>query len=108
MPSATEQRHDSEQFEQLSRGLLTSGHHVRFQARGRSMLPLIKDGETLCVESVAAAKLRVGDIVVARTTLGLRAHRLIFADVKRDCFLTREMPDRRAIRRFKRSTFSGG
>ena len=53
------------------------------------MLPLIRDGENLRVESVAAANLRVGDIVVAKTAHGLRAHRLIFADLKRDCFLTR-------------------
>ena len=89
MSSATEHRGDSAQFEQLSRGLLASGHEVRFQARGRSMLPLIRDGETLRVESVAAARLRVGDIVVAKTAHGLRAHRLIFADLARDCFLTR-------------------
>jgi len=31
----------------------------------------------------------VGDIVVAKTPRGLRAHRLIFKDIKRDCFLTR-------------------
>jgi uncharacterized repeat protein (TIGR01451 family) len=89
LSSATEHRHDSTQFEQLSRGLLASGHEVRFQARGRSMLPLIRDGETLRVESVATAMLRVGDIVVAKTAHGLRAHRLIFADLARDCFLTR-------------------
>jgi uncharacterized repeat protein (TIGR01451 family) len=76
-------------FEQLSRGLLASGHQIRFQARGRSMLPLIRDGETLRVEGVAAKRLRVGDIVVAKTARGLRAHRLIFKDLVRDCFLTR-------------------
>ncbi|MFY9561900.1 MAG: C25 family cysteine peptidase, partial [Terriglobales bacterium] len=89
MRSEIEDRHDSARFEQLSRGLLASGHQVRFQARGRSMLPLIRDGETVRVEGVAAALLRVGDIVVARTAHGLRAHRLIFADLARDCFLTR-------------------
>jgi uncharacterized repeat protein (TIGR01451 family) len=76
-------------FEELSRGLLASGHQVRFQARGRSMLPLIRDGESLRVESVPPRRLRVGDIVVAKTPRGLRAHRLIFKDIKRDCFLTR-------------------
>ena len=53
------------------------------------MLPLIRDGETVRVESVATGTLRIGDIVVAKTAQGLRAHRLIFADVARDCFLTR-------------------
>ncbi len=53
------------------------------------MLPLIRDGESLRVEGVAAKRLRVGDIVVAKTPHGLRAHRLIFADLARDCFLTR-------------------
>ncbi|MBI3475018.1 MAG: DUF11 domain-containing protein [Acidobacteria bacterium] len=89
MSSTTEQRGDSVLFEQLSRGLLSSGHHVRFQARGRSMLPLIQDGENLRVESVPPKRLRVGDIVVAKTPRGLRAHRLIFKDLTRDCFLTR-------------------
>jgi uncharacterized repeat protein (TIGR01451 family) len=89
LSSGTEYRGDSAQFEQLSWGLLASGHEVRFQARGRSMLPVIRDGETLRVESVATAMLRVGDIVVAKTAHGLRAHRLIFADLARDCFLTR-------------------
>jgi len=87
--STTEQRCDSVLFEQLSRGLLADGHQIRFQARGRSMLPLIRDGENLCVESVPPRRLHVGDIVVARTPRGLRAHRLIFKDLKRDCFLTR-------------------
>ncbi len=76
-------------FEEVSRGLLASGHHIRFQARGRSMLPLIRDGETLCVEPVPPRRLRIGDIIVAKTPHGLRAHRLVFKDVKRDCFLTR-------------------
>ena len=76
-------------FEQLSRGLLASGHQFQFQARGRSMLPLIQDGETLRVESVPPKRLRVGDIVIAKTPRGLRAHRLIFKDFDRDCFLTR-------------------
>src|SRR5258707_15365280 len=89
LSSATEHRNDSAQFEQLSRGLLASGHQIRFQARGRSMLPLIRDGETLRVESVPARTLRIGDIIVAKTPRGLRAHRLIFKDIQRDCFLTR-------------------
>src|SRR5882672_9929166 len=89
LPSTTDHRSDSALFEQLSRGLLASGHQIRFQARGRSMLPLIRDGESLRVESVPPRRLRVGDIVVAKTPRGLRAHRLIFKDIKRDCFLTR-------------------
>ncbi len=89
MSSTTDHRSDSAAFEQLSRGLLASGHQIRFQARGRSMLPVIRDGETLRVEGVAAKRLRVGDIVVTKTAHGLRAHRLIFKDLARDCFLTR-------------------
>ena len=53
------------------------------------MFPIIKNGESLRVEDVAAGRLRVGDIVVARTAAGIRAHRLIFSDPARDCFLTR-------------------
>jgi uncharacterized repeat protein (TIGR01451 family) len=53
------------------------------------MFPAIKDGESLRVESVPAEQLQIGDIVVARTAAGMRAHRLIFSDPARDCFLTR-------------------
>jgi len=53
------------------------------------MFPVIKNGESLRVENVAAGQLQIGDIVVVRTAAGIRAHRLIFADPGRDCFLTR-------------------
>ncbi len=53
------------------------------------MQPLIRDGEMVCVEHAAPESLRLGDIVVAKTSLGIRAHRLIFMDHDHDCFLTR-------------------
>ncbi len=62
---------------------------MRFEARGQSMFPVIRDGEKLQVEGVDVQKLRIGDIVVANTAYGLRAHRLIFMDQGRDCFMTR-------------------
>lgn len=89
MASATEHRQNTEAFEQLSRRLLSGGHQLRFQAHGRSMFPVIRDGETLRVEAIAPAKLRVGEVIVVKTAHGIRAHRLIFADHARDCYLTR-------------------
>ena len=53
------------------------------------MLPMIQDGEILHVEHVTAANLQLGDIVVAKTSNGIRAHRLIFKDIALDSFLTR-------------------
>lgn len=53
------------------------------------MYPLIQDGELLHMEGAEIGTLRLGDIVVAKTLHGIRAHRLVFFDIERDLFLTR-------------------
>src|ERR1700722_1233550 len=80
---------DSERFEALSRDLLKSGMGVRFQARGASMSPAIRDGEIVGVTPVIVSKLRKDDIVLANTNTGFRLHRIVFADHERDLFITR-------------------
>ncbi|HET8775447.1 MAG TPA: S24/S26 family peptidase [Thermoanaerobaculia bacterium] len=58
--------------------LLASGHAVRFQARGDSMYPLIRDHDYLHVEP--CAEVRVGDIVLVLAERGLTAHRVVSVD----------------------------
>jgi uncharacterized repeat protein (TIGR01451 family) len=68
---------------------LKAGLRIRFQARGASMSPAIRDGETVYVKPASEANLRRGDIVLAKSDIGFRLHRLICADVHRDVFVTR-------------------
>ena len=76
-------------FDALSRELLRTGNAIRFQARGASMSPAIRDGEIVYVKAVPAADLRVGDIVLVKGEMGFRMHRLVVADAERDVFITR-------------------
>jgi hypothetical protein len=64
-------------FEELASELIGSGCGFRFQARGRSMLPTIEDGEILHVAPVETERLKVGDIVLMRTSEGFKAHRIV-------------------------------
>ncbi len=80
---------DSELFEKLSRDLLAQGNCVRFQARGASMSPAIRDGEIVLVTPVIIEKLRGGDIVLTRSNFGFRVHRLVVADHGQNKFITR-------------------
>jgi uncharacterized repeat protein (TIGR01451 family) len=83
----TEDRTASQTFGELADGLLASGLGFRFQARGRSMLPLIDDGEILHVQQAKLTKLSVGDIVLFRQGTEFKAHRIIRK--KNDQFITR-------------------
>ncbi len=83
----TEQRLESQAFGELVNGLLASGLGFRFQAKGRSMLPLIRDGEMLHVQRTNAAQLKVGDIVLFRQDSKFKAHRIIRK--RKDEFVTR-------------------
>jgi hypothetical protein len=49
--------------------LLESGHTVRFQARGISMTPALRDGDTVTVSPISAHLIRLGDIVAAKSPL---------------------------------------
>src|SRR5579863_7856315 len=80
---------DSQVFEQIIRELLSQGLSVRFQARGASMSPAICDGETVEVTPVMVRKLRKDDIVLAKSNLGFRLHRIVRADHDNRVFITR-------------------
>ena len=85
----SEDRPQSEQFESFSVELLQAGLRVRFQARGASMSPAIRDGEMVYVRPATEANLCQGDIVLVKGETGFRLHRLIRGDVFRDVFVTR-------------------
>ncbi len=80
---------DSEMFEAFSRELLNGGLYVRFEARGASMSPSIRDREIVHVTPVIVSKLGKGDIVLTKGDSGFRMHRLVIADHKKDTFITR-------------------
>ncbi len=85
----TKERPESNLFESFSRELLNGGLCVRFQARGASMSPVIRDGEMVQVKPVSTGTLRRGDIVLVKSDRGFRLHRLVTADCARDRFITR-------------------
>jgi signal peptidase I len=72
-----EDRPASRIFGQLADDMASSGLGFRFQAKGRSMLPTIQDGEILHVWPVDPASIRVGEIVLFRDRDGFKAHRMI-------------------------------
>ncbi len=80
---------DSKVFEEVIRELLRQGLSARFQARGASMSPAIRDGEIVEVTPVIVSKLRKDDIVLAKSNYGFRLHRIVFVDHARDVFITR-------------------
>lgn len=85
----TEMAADSKLFEEVVRPLLEQGLSVRFQARGASMSPAIRDGEIVEVTPVIVTKLRKDDIVLAKSHCGFRLHRIVLADPAKDLFITR-------------------
>jgi hypothetical protein len=84
-----EDRPQSRLFEAISLNLLRAGNGIRFQARGASMSPAIRDGEIVHVKSTPLAELRRGDIVLVKGEMGFRLHRLVVADTEQDVFITR-------------------
>ena len=80
---------DSPAFETLARELLSQGLALRFEARGSSMYPVIRDHEVVIVTPVIVSKLRKGDIVLTKGHSGFRVHRLVFVDHHEDSFITR-------------------
>src|SRR5260221_14278045 len=73
----TEERPESQTFGELADELLASRLGFRFQARGRSMWPLIVDGEILHVQPANTARLKVGDIVLSRQGTKFKDLRII-------------------------------
>jgi hypothetical protein len=54
----------SEQLEKIMRGVLNKGACFRFQGKGFSMFPSIKDGDILTIAPLQASAPRFGDVVV--------------------------------------------
>jgi signal peptidase I len=55
---------DSAAFAELSGEILRAGKSLRFQAHGTSMLPLVRDGDILLVQPLAARAVGLGDLVL--------------------------------------------
>jgi hypothetical protein len=83
----TNDRLESSVFQLLTSELIAGGYGLRFQAKGRSMLPTIQDGEIIHVQPVASYMLRIGDIVLLRSGAEFKAHRIIRK--RGHCFITR-------------------
>ena len=64
-------------FPELIIELLQDGYKVNFSAPGHSMYPTIMANETIMVEPIDAATVRLGDIILYRTNSRLTAHRVI-------------------------------
>ncbi|MDP3937333.1 MAG: S24/S26 family peptidase [Deltaproteobacteria bacterium] len=56
------------------------GGTVVMRARGRSMRPMIRDGEELRIRNLGDRALRPGDVVLARTAGGAVIHRVVTID----------------------------
>src|SRR4030067_3849623 len=65
-------------FNELSCEILKKGHLLRFQARGNSMHPFIKDKDIIKIKPVEPLKLKAGDVIFYLSgSKRLIAHRLI-------------------------------
>jgi uncharacterized repeat protein (TIGR01451 family) len=85
----TEPGADSDSFEALVRELLNQGSTVRFEARGSSMFPCLRDRQVVHVTPVMVSKLRKDDIVLAKSDKRFLMHRLVIADAEKNFFVTR-------------------
>ena len=66
------------EFYELSKDILARGACLRFQARGGSMYPFIRDGDILEVQPMEVAEVGVGDVIFFRGHRGnMLAHRLV-------------------------------
>jgi len=75
--SGAEDRAKSSTFAYLAQGLAASGIAFRFHAKGRSMVPLIQDGDVLQVEPIGSYELKIADIVLFRKDGEFKAHRIL-------------------------------
>jgi len=82
-----ETRAQSAIFANLVQEFIDTGNSFRFQARGRSMWPTIRDGELLHVKPIGKGQLKLGEIVLFRHGGEFKAHRIIGRN--RDSVLTR-------------------
>lgn len=69
---------DHRDFAVLSAELIENTGGLRFRARGRSMVPCIRDGDILTVEKVDPSHLRTGEVILGKVSDNLLlAHRII-------------------------------
>lgn len=80
-------RPQSVAFAEVTDMLLEAGLEFRFQGRGRSMLPVIQDGEILHVKPADLKEIKVGDIVLFKDRSQFKAHRVIRRE--KEAFVTR-------------------
>lgn len=67
-----------EDFLKLSNEILNKGNNLRFQAKGLSMHPFIKNGEVIEIKPISSSEIEIGDIVFYRSSWGgMVAHRVI-------------------------------
>lgn len=72
-------------FSELSAEILCLGKSIRFEARGSSMDPLLRDGDILLVEPVKQRLLRVGEVVICSNHSGnVIVHRVLRRQVRSD------------------------
>lgn len=64
-------------FEPALTAVLDAGNVARFVARGDSMYPAIRDGDTVLVEPCMQDSLRIGEVVLSKAPRGLTAHRIV-------------------------------
>jgi len=77
-PSAAEAGVEVPFGEDLLRDCLASFPHVRLTVTGRCMEPALCHGEKVRLVGASRRRPRVGDVVLARQTQGLRLHRLVW------------------------------
>jgi len=65
-------------FADLSQEVLKRGQRLRFQVKGDSMFPAVRDGDTLDVEPLTSQRVRKDDIVFYKSPRGMMvAHRAV-------------------------------
>ncbi len=54
---------DSDSLSDLTRDVLTNNGTINFTARGSSMVPFIKDGDNIFINSISKHQLEIGDVI---------------------------------------------
>jgi uncharacterized repeat protein (TIGR01451 family) len=76
-------------FAAVCEAVLRAGARVRFQARGQSMQPNVRDGDVVEIAAAGRAGLRRGDIVLTRNGEKLLLHRAVGCDADTGAVVTR-------------------
>src|SRR5918992_992749 len=86
--------------------VLAQGHRVRFRARGWSMYPAIRDGDTVTVELVDVSDIRRGDVLLCQLGHTVVAHRLVRIIRSEDCAISIELRGDAAFENDAREPFT--